>query len=652
MKSCKFFDQFSSTFVFRGIIILMCIISGVTNSTASPPPTVTNDLGDTFNLLWVDNFDTLDTIRWDASPDNISVIDGVLKLDVTKVSGQYVQSYLRTNTGYYINYNATQNTDYKYGRFEARMQTSGVAGLVPAFYIMHQEFEGATKEAWNEIDVESLSDPDKIDLTFWWSDERYAFPDLSKAYEQITTNFIPHADFHTYTIEWTPNYLTWLIDGTVVKRLSRSNCHGIKYLFFPSQIRFSHWRSGTVDDSKLPATMKIDYIACYELDAVKLIAKEDYSSKSATIVELTDYLGNLNHGDYVAFDDIATDNARNISVELSGGYQDERGIEIRKNIASGNLIAEQMASYTGDWGWYKNVSSTLSGAGSNEDVYFTFYGGSYVASLRNVCIWGENPTSFPLKYESEWGSIGGGAVVSNNTDASGDKSIGSLHTAGAYCEMNQLFVSEPDKYKLSIRYGSGESIPSIFTLYVNDVEIRDLTFVPTSGWNDFSGKVTTEIFLNGGGSDKIKLVSKYKGINLDFIYIEFSSRHEAESGTLSGNAAVFGNTPGASMHAVVHNLRSSSDSCLFNNVDGGGGGSKTLRLRYATGCIPYSRFSIYVNGVDNGVITLPPSAVNYNSALHNFSEVTATINLNAGSSNTIEIFGNFGWAFLDCIMIE
>ena len=122
MKSCKFFDQFSSTFVFRGIIILMCIISGVTNSTASPPPTVTNDLGDTFNLLWVDNFDTLDTIRWDASPDNISVIDGVLKLDVTKVSGQYVQSYLRTNTGYYINYNATQNTDYKYGRFEARMQ--------------------------------------------------------------------------------------------------------------------------------------------------------------------------------------------------------------------------------------------------------------------------------------------------------------------------------------------------------------------------------------------------------------------------------------------------------------------------------------------------------------------------------------------------
>ncbi|KAF9346608.1 hypothetical protein BGX26_001870, partial [Mortierella sp. AD094] len=54
-------------------------------------------------------------------------------------------------------------------------------------------------------------------------------------------------DYQTYTIEWLPDKITWLINGQVVRILLRSDVNGTKFPSSPSQIQFSVWDGGLSD---------------------------------------------------------------------------------------------------------------------------------------------------------------------------------------------------------------------------------------------------------------------------------------------------------------------------------------------------------------------------------------------------------------------
>jgi len=93
---------------------------------------------------------------------------------------------------------------YLYGRFEVRYKSAAGDGLVSTFFTYH---EIQSSSEWNEIDIEIHGRyPDDIQLTTITPNQ------ISHLRHQYLP-FNPHTDFHTYAIEWTPDYVAWFVDS-------------------------------------------------------------------------------------------------------------------------------------------------------------------------------------------------------------------------------------------------------------------------------------------------------------------------------------------------------------------------------------------------------------------------------------------------------
>jgi len=123
-----------------------------------------------------------------------------------------------------------------YGKISATLTTSRGAGVVTAFILM--------SDSKDEIDYEFVG----VDL----QDAQTNF------YAQGITNYNNGANIsaantntvtHTYTIDWTPDQITWSVDGAALRTKKRSetwNSTGNRYDFpqTPSRIQLSLWPAG------------------------------------------------------------------------------------------------------------------------------------------------------------------------------------------------------------------------------------------------------------------------------------------------------------------------------------------------------------------------------------------------------------------------
>jgi rhamnogalacturonan endolyase len=106
--------------------------------------------------------------------------------------------------------------------------------------------------------------------------------------------------------------------------------------------------------------------------------------------------------------------------------------------------------------------------------------------------------------------------------------------------------------------------------------------------------------------------------------------YQAESAVLAGGAATETTNAGFNGTAYV-NSPTTGGSIEFRNVNGGTGGSKTIRFRHALGATTGRTGRILVNGVAQN-ITFAPTGAWTTWQLH-----SVTVTLNSGTSNTIRL---------------
>ncbi|MFD2328023.1 carbohydrate-binding protein [Cohnella sp. GCM10020058] len=115
--------------------------------------------------------------------------------------------------------------------------------------------------------------------------------------------------------------------------------------------------------------------------------------------------------------------------------------------------------------------------------------------------------------------------------------------------------------------------------------------------------------------------------------------YEAEwSGNTLGGSAAVASCGGCSGAQKVGNLGNNSGTLQFNSVNGGTGGSQTLTIHYTAGDNTRSA-TVNVNGTDVSTISLAPTG-----GWNTVGTYAMTINLNAGSSNTIKFYRNGAYA--------
>jgi pectate lyase len=159
-----------------------------------------------------------------------------------------------------------------------------------------------------------------------------------------------------------------------------------------------------------------------------------------------------------------------------------------------------------------------------------------------------------------------------------------------------------------------------------------ITASPTSGSNNGSFSVSAtantgtasrsgNVTVSGGGQSRVIGVTQAGQAGTSVVY-------QTENGTVGGGTVLESSNGGFNGTGYV-NASANGGFSQINNVDGRGGGSKTLRIRFALGVTAARTGRLVVNGAAQNI------TFNGTGAWTTWSLQNATVTLNNNASNTI-----------------
>ncbi|CEL98418.1 unnamed protein product [Vitrella brassicaformis CCMP3155] len=185
---------------------------------------------------------------------------------------------------------------YLYGRFESRLQAINCSGVLVSFFLYNPKSEDDSN-GWQEIDVEVFGKDDAatlqtniiggVDGNRTLSQQLHHSPDGMSFAERL----------HTFAIEWTPEYVRWLVDGTEIRYVSDGD-DDVSVPSRPMELHQSVWVvhpyiedwGGAFDDKScaLPARAEFDWVRVWDYDLQTRAftpAYEEHFSKDGKVLE-------------------------------------------------------------------------------------------------------------------------------------------------------------------------------------------------------------------------------------------------------------------------------------------------------------------------------------------------------------------------------
>jgi endo-1,3-1,4-beta-glycanase ExoK len=143
---------------------------------------------------------------------------------------------------------------------EMRMRMARGSGILSTFFTYKDGSEQA-QTFWEEIDIEVFG---RGDATTWQSNI-ITGQGTRVTTEAEHTHPTSLADgYHTYALEWTPDYVAWELDGSEIRRVTSSQ---VADLTNPQSLRFNIWAAnivewvGDFDTSVLPQYQYVNWIS-------------------------------------------------------------------------------------------------------------------------------------------------------------------------------------------------------------------------------------------------------------------------------------------------------------------------------------------------------------------------------------------------------
>ncbi|KAJ2891471.1 putative glycosidase CRH2, partial [Coemansia aciculifera] len=162
-------------------------------------------------------------------PNNAIVSNGNLVLEMTYQADQ--------NKGFGATVSAAYT--FQYGRVTARIKTASIAKGVVSSFIYRDDQVG------DEIDFEWVGKaPTQVQTNFFY----HNIPNHSNKYK-FDVGDDTSANYHDYTIDWTPDAITWIVDGKTLRTQLRNSTYdsASKVYQYPAavgRISFSIWDGG------------------------------------------------------------------------------------------------------------------------------------------------------------------------------------------------------------------------------------------------------------------------------------------------------------------------------------------------------------------------------------------------------------------------
>ncbi len=149
----------------------------------------------------------------------------------------------------------------KYGKFEIRMKLASAGGVISSFFLYYNNSYLGGSEPWEEIDIEAVgSNPGGFQTNLITGTA--ASKVTSEKFHNCVSN-ISQA-YHTFTIEWTPDYISWFFDGSELRKTTGNQVVACQQK--EMSCRFNLWISdvvswaGQFNPSVLPVYQVINWI--------------------------------------------------------------------------------------------------------------------------------------------------------------------------------------------------------------------------------------------------------------------------------------------------------------------------------------------------------------------------------------------------------
>lgn len=248
------------------------ILTNDNNSCLKETPTIDeseNQLTSNYDdwvLIWQDEFEgnCLNINNWNIedfaaeknnelqyyTSNNVKVEEGVLKL-ISKneryKGKEYTSGAVHTKGKF----------DFLYGKAEMKAKLPAGQGIFPAFWMITDK-----EDTWlPEIDIMEMlgHQPNEIWMVSHWLGEKGK---LKSDFSSFTSEDFSK-DFHTFSVEWSPDSIKWFIDGIERFRSTKYIPNENMYLYLNTAVG-GNW-PGTPDYTTVfPAIYEIDYVKVFK----------------------------------------------------------------------------------------------------------------------------------------------------------------------------------------------------------------------------------------------------------------------------------------------------------------------------------------------------------------------------------------------------
>lgn len=239
---------------------------------AKPTAAAVQAAAASYQLIWSDEFDgnSVNTSKWsfETGPgvnnekqyyqsSNATVSNGNLVITAKKqsVNGWPYTSARMNTAGHFTT---------KYGRIEARIKLASGQGLWPAFWMLGNNIGSVGWPKCGEIDImEQVNTSSTIYGTIHWDANGHV------SYGGNTSTSI--TDYHVYAVEWDASSIRWYLDGNqfatanILNNINSTEEFHNQFFIILNMAVGGDFPGQTIDESKLPANMYVDYVRVYSI---------------------------------------------------------------------------------------------------------------------------------------------------------------------------------------------------------------------------------------------------------------------------------------------------------------------------------------------------------------------------------------------------
>lgn len=349
------------------------------------------------------------------------------------------------------------NQSYHYGRYEMRMRAAKGSGVLSTFFTYKNGSE-QNGVFWEEIDIEIFG---KNNATQWQSNVIIGTNRPTTKTEGVHTAPVSLGDaYHTYVLEWTPNYIAWFVDGTEIRRINGGQF--VTSLNSPQSLRFNLWAAnipewvGPWNPNILPVYQFVDYI--------------EYKP----FISATNSFGVGWRDDFNSFDSNRWGKANWTFGENLADF-DPANVVVKNGVLVLALTREGQTGYNGN-------PPTGSGNGNG--------GGS---------------TSIVIEAEN-FNEVGGSVLASGGI-------VGYID-AGEWFKYTNVNIPQSGTYRVEYRVASALTTAQ-FTLDRDGVGLGTINVPYTGSWGTYQ-VIAHNIYLNGGVQN-LAIYANSGGFNIDWI---------------------------------------------------------------------------------------------------------------------------------------